>query len=74
MWVCRDPPPPPTSAPTSTTLENEDLTPYEAFFSKLRNNNTLDKDSKDCQNLRSSGLDEQPALKKLQFKTVSAAG
>ena len=36
-------------------LESEELPPYEAFFSKLRNNNPLDKDFKDYQNLNSSG-------------------
>ena len=49
-------------------LENEELPPYEAFFSKLRNNNPLDKDFKGYQKLRSIGRDEQQALKKLQIK------
>ena len=48
--------------------------PHEAFSSKLRNNNPLDKDFKDYQKLRSSGLDEQQALKKLQFKSVPTSG
>ena len=47
---------------------------YEAFFSKLRNNNPLDKDIIAYEKLRKSGLDEQDALKKLQIKTVSASG
>ena len=55
-------------------LENEDLPPYEAFFSKLRNNNPLEKDFEVYQKLRSSGLDEQRALKKLQIKSVPAYG
>ena len=55
-------------------LESEKLPPYEAFFSKLRNNNPLDKDFKDYQNLKSSGLDEQQALKKLQIRSVPASG
>ena len=55
-------------------LGSEELPPYEAFFSKLRNNNPLDKDFKDYQNLKSSGLDEQKALKKLQIKSVPASG
>ena len=54
-------------------LEKEELPPYEAFFSKLRNNNPFDKDFKDYQNLKTSGLDEQHALKKLQIKSVSAS-
>ena len=40
----------------------------------MRNNNPLDKDFKDYQNLKSSGLDEQQALKKLQIKSVPASG
>ena len=55
-------------------LESEELPPYEAFFSKLRNTNPLDKDFKDYQNLKSSGLDEQQALNKLQIKSVPASG
>ena len=55
-------------------LESEKLPPYEAFFSRLRNNNPLDKDFKDYQNLKSSGLDEQQELKKLQIKSVPASG
>ena len=55
-------------------LENEELPPYEAFSSKLRNNNPLDEDFKDFQNRKSSGLDEQQALNKLQIKSVPALG
>ena len=55
-------------------LENEELPPYEAFFSKLRNNNPLDKDFQDYQKLRSSGLDKQKVLKKLQMRSVPANG
>ena len=55
-------------------LENEELPPYEAFFSKLRNNNPLDKDFQDYQKLRSSGLDKQKVLKKLQIRSVPATG
>ena len=55
-------------------LENEELPPYEAFFSKLRNINPLDKDFKDCQKLRSSESDEQQSLMKLQIKSVPASG
>ena len=55
-------------------LENEELPPYEAFFSKLRNNNSLDKDFKDYQKLSSTGLDDQQVLKKLQIKSAPAFG
>ena len=55
-------------------LDFPGLPPYEAFFSKLRNNNPLDKDFTDYEKLRKSGLDEQQALKKLQIKTVPSSG
>ena len=45
-------------------LEFPDLPPYEAFFSKYRNNNPLDKDFKGYEKLRKSGLYEQQWLKK----------
>ena len=47
------------------------MSPYEAFFSELRNNNSLEKDFIDYEKLRKSGFDEQQALKKLQIKTVT---
>ena len=50
------------------------MPPYEAFFSKLRNNNPLNKDFIDYEKLRKSGFDEQQALKKLQIKTVPPSG
>ena len=55
-------------------LDFPGLPPYEALFSKLRNNNPLDKDFTDYEKLRKSGLDEQQALKKLQIKTVPPSG
>ena len=55
-------------------LDFPKLPPYEAFFSKLRNNNPLNKDFIDYEKLRKSGLDEQEVLKKLQFKTVPPSG
>ena len=51
-------------------LDFPGLPPYEAFFSKLRNNNPLDKDFTNYEKLRKSGHDEQQALKKLLIKTV----
>ena len=59
---------------SANKLENEELPPCEAFFSKLRNNNPLDKDFKDYQKLSSSGVDEQKVLRKLQIKSVPASG
>ena len=55
-------------------LDFPELPPYEAFFSKLRNNNSLDKYFIDNEKLRNSGLDEQQALKKLQIKTIPPSG
>ena len=55
-------------------LDFPELPPYEAFFSKLRNNNPLDKDFIDYEKLRKSGFDEQQALKELQIKTVPSSG
>ena len=55
-------------------LDFPELPPYEAFFSKLRNNNPLDKDFVDYEKLRKSGFDEQQALKKLQIQTVPPSG
>ena len=55
-------------------LDFPELPPYEAFFSKLRNNNPLDKDFIDYEKLRKSGFEEQQALKKLQIKTVPSSG
>ena len=55
-------------------LDFPELPPYEAFLSKLSNNNTLDKYFKEYETLRKSGLDEQQVLKKLQIKTVPPSG
>ena len=55
-------------------LDFPELPPYEAFFSKLRNNNPLDKDFIDYEKLEKSGLDEEQALKKVQIKTVPPSG
>ena len=55
-------------------LDFPELPPYEAFFSKLRNNNPLDKDFIDYEKLRKNGFDDQQALKKLQIKTVPSSG
>ena len=55
-------------------LDFPELPPYEAFVSKLRNNNLLDKDFPDYRKLRNTGLDEQEVLKMLQIKTVPPSG
>ena len=55
-------------------LDFPELPPYEVYFSKIRNNNPLDKDFIDYEKLRKSGLEEQQVLKKLQIKAVSPSG
>ena len=55
-------------------LDFPELPPYEAFFSKLRNNNPLDEDFLDYERLRKSGFKEQQSPKKLQIKTVPPSG
>ena len=47
-----------------------DLSPYKAFFSNLRNNNSLDHNLTGFAKLRESALDEKQVLKKLQTKTA----
>ena len=59
---------------SSQKLKNQKIPPYEAFFSKLRNNNALDKDFKGYQNLGASQPDEQQDLKKVQLESVPASG
>ena len=49
-------------------LENEKLPPYEAFFSKLRNKNTLDNDFKDYHITGSSELDEQKPSRNFKLR------
>ena len=46
-------------------LDFPELPPYEAFFSKLRNNNHLEKDFIDFEKLRKNEFEGQQALKKL---------
>ena len=60
------------SAPKSSRTKN--YLHAKSFSVKLRNSTPLDKDFMDYQNLRSSGLDEQQALKKHPIKSVPASG
>ena len=55
-------------------LDFPDLPPHEAFLSKLRNNNRLDKDFIDYEKLRKSSHDKQKALKNFQIKIDPASG
>ena len=48
-------------------MDNSELPPYDAFFSKLRNVNLLEKDSSDYQNLLSCGLKTEEALSKMKL-------
>ena len=45
-------------------MNNSELPPYDAFFSKLRNVNPLEKDNSDYQKLLSCGLKTEEALSK----------
>ena len=48
-------------------MKNSELPPYDAFFSKLRNVNPLEKDYSDYQKLLSCGLETEEALSKLKL-------
>ena len=48
-------------------MNNSELPPYDAFFSKLRNVNPLEKAYSDYQNLLSSGLKTEEALSKMKL-------
>ena len=53
-----------------TNLNFPEFSPYEAFFSKIRNNNPLDKNFIDYEaKLQKNGCDEQRVMEKLQIKT-----
>ena len=55
-------------------MNNSELPPYDAFFSKFRNVNPLEKDYSDYQNLLSSGLKTEEALSKLKFSKTPPSG
>ena len=55
-------------------MNNIELPPYDAFFSKLRNVNPLEKDYSDHQNLLSSGLKTEEALPKMKFSKPPPSG
>ena len=48
-------------------MNNSELPPYDAFFSKLRNVNPLEKEYSDYQKLLSSGLKTEKALSKMKL-------
>ena len=55
-------------------MNNSELPPYDAFFSKLRNVNPLEKDYSDYQKLLSSGLKTEEALSKMRFSKPPPSG
>ena len=55
-------------------MNNSELPPYDAFFSKLRNMNPLEKDYSDYQNLLDSGLKTEEALSKMKLSKPPPSG
>ena len=55
-------------------MNNSELPPYDAFFSKLRNVNPLEKGYSDYQNLLSSGLKSEEALSKMKLSKPPPSG
>ena len=55
-------------------MNNRELPPYNAFFSKLRNVNSLEKDYSEYQKLLSSGLKTEEALSKIKFSKPPPSG
>ena len=55
-------------------MNSSELPPYDAFFSKLRNVNPLDKDYSDYKNLLGSGLKTEEALSKMKLSQPPPSG
>ena len=55
-------------------LNNEELPPYDSFFSKLRNFLPLEKDYNDFESLTNSGLSTEQAVCKLRLKKMAPTG
>ena len=55
-------------------MNNSELTPYDAFFNKLRNVNPLEKDYSYYQKLLGSGLKTEKALSKMKFSKPPRSG
>ena len=55
-------------------MNNSELPPYDAFFSRLRNMNPLEKDYSDYQTLISSGLKTEEALSKMKLSKPPPSG
>ena len=52
---------------TPNKLDDQQLPPYDDFYSKLENSNPLDKELDGFQTLLKPGLTEEQAIKKLGF-------
>ena len=55
-------------------MNNKELTPYDSFFSKLRNLNPLEKYYNDFENLTNNGLSSEQTVCKLQLNKVLPTG
>ena len=55
-------------------MNNSELPPYDAFFSKFRNVNPLEKDHSDYQKLLRCGLKTEEALSKLKLSKPLPSG
>ena len=55
-------------------MNNRELPPCDAFFSKLRNMNHLEKEYSDYQTLLSSGLKTEEALSKMKLSKPPPSG
>ena len=55
-------------------MNNSELPPYDAFFSKLRNMNPLENDYSDYETLLSSGLKTEEALSKMKLSKPPPSG
>ena len=55
-------------------MKNEELSPYDSFFSKLRIINPLAKGYNDFEKLTTSGLSTEQAVCKLRLEKIPPAG
>ena len=55
-------------------MNNKELSPYDSFFSTLRNSNPLEKDYNDFQNLVNSRLTTEQAVAKLRMDRILPSG
>ena len=59
---------------TPNKLDEQQLPSYDDFYSKLKNNNPLDKEFDDYQKLLNTGITEEQALNKLGLNTKPPTG